>query len=602
MMGVMDFTNNGIGSGCVGNPPNNLTNIPINDAVDMSIFINYNQEFKGSSILYRDNIVQQVCAVLISKKKANAILIGQAGTGKTQIVEYLASLIESKSDLIPKKLHNKTIYELPLSSLVAGTGIVGQLEEKLKNIITFLEEPSNNAILFLDEAHMLFDDHGSSYEKIAQILKPAMARGKIKMILATTNNEYSKIIKDPAFARRLTSCIVEELTIAQSLEVLRNCKSQYEQHHNITIPDTVLSTISDIAENTCFMGSHRPDTVLTLLDRSCSYAVIDRQKKELALKSDPILYNALITAPFVLTQNHIEKTSKELVMGQTEKSSIKKPDLDDALTEIKGQTSIMEKISKGIYYFLNPIFPLNPDEKAPYSILATGSTGTGKTKTAEVLAKALYNENPIILNMTEYSEEYSVSKIIGSPAGYVGYNDVTNMPFSKLETNPYQVILLDEFEKASKPVQRLFMRVFEKGKLETNKGITLDFSKCIIIATTNALTDQNKLKVMGFNTSELKETKQNISQLNHHFDMELINRFSLVVKYNAITEKAYAEILQTIYTDYIARLHTKRLGTNLPVDLPQDDLKMLISSNYIKELGARNASQAVKEYIEEKII
>ena len=138
--------------------------------------------------------------------------------------------------------------------------------------------------------------------------------------------------------------------------------------------------------------------------------------------------------------------------------------------------------------------------------------------------------------------------------------------------------------------------------METNKGITLDFSKCIIIATTNALTDQNKPKVMGFNTSELKETKQNISQLNHHFDMELINRFSLVVKYNAITEKAYAEILQTIYTDYIARLHTKRLGTKLPVDLPQYDLKMLISSNYIKELGARNASRAIKEYIEEKII
>lgn len=600
-MGIIDFTNNNIGSGYVGNAPNNLANIPMNSTVDMSIFINYNDKFKGTNILFRDETVQQISAILISKKKSNAILIGQAGTGKTQIVEYLASLIQAKSDLIPKKLYNKTIYELPLSSLIAGTGIVGQLEEKLTEIIDFLENPANNAILFLDEAHMLFSEN-QSYEKVAQILKPAMARGNIKLILATTNNEYTSIIKDPAFARRLTACPVEELSVQQSIEVLKSCKEQYEKHHNIVIPENLLPVISDIAENTAFIGSHRPDTVLTLLDRSCSYAVIDRQKKELTIKNDPILYNALTNSPLILTKSNIEKTSKELVMGQTKKSEITLNDLTNALSVVRGQDAIISKIAKNIYRFINPILPKKADDKAPYSILATGSTGTGKTKTAEELAKALYNDTPIILNMTEYSESFSTSRIIGSPAGYVGYNEKSEMPFSKLETNPYQVILLDEFEKASKPVQRLFMRVLEKGMLETNKGVTLDFSKCIIIATTNALTEENKQKQIGFGVSELQETKANITKLNDYFDMELINRFSLVVKFNSISKQAYGEILQDIYTEYLALLQQKRLGTNLPSTIENTKLEKLIELNYIKELGARNASKIMKQFIEDELI
>jgi ATPases with chaperone activity, ATP-binding subunit len=478
-----------------------MPNIGSDDDIE-SVFINYNEKFKGgSNCLFRDAIEQQMLSVLIGKKKPNALLVGSAGVGKTNIVEHLAYLIANDSTLIPKQLIGSTVYELPLSSVVSGTGIRGQLEQKIENIVKFVENPKNKVILFIDEIHLLYSG-GEEYKTVAQFLKPALARGTIRVIGATTLQESQNLLNDPAFSRRFSRLIVDELTREQTIEILKSVQGDLFMHYNnfITVDEETLKTVAIFADEYQTAGSHRPDNAITLLDRSMADALIQFNILCESMKNDPN-YNLIKSQTSIaLTESQIEKTAMRLMTGNSKKNKLDKEELATELDRIKGQSHAIETITDALIRQDLNLYP----KKQPLTFLFAGTSGVGKTEIAKIIAKVLTGVKPIILNMTEYHSSASINRIIGSPAGYVGSDSNQELPFDCLESNPYQVILLDEFEKGNKSVQRLFMSAFEEGFIRTNRGKEIDFSKAIFILTTNAA-HKSLSKPLGFAPASTEE-------------------------------------------------------------------------------------------------
>lgn len=577
----------------IGSPPQQ------NDTDISEFTINYNQKFKtAGKTLFRDSVIQQTLAVLIGKNKPNALLVGAAGTGKTKIVEDIAYRIESGDPLIPDKLKGYTIYELILSSLVANTGIVGQLEEKVSGMLKFMSDPKNKAIVFIDEIHML-SSGSETYAKIAQMLKPALARGDIKTIGATTLQESTELMKDPAFNRRFSRVPVDELTRPQTVEILKQCRAGFYIHYQnrVQFSDDTIETCAILADNYKKAGSHRPDNAITLLDRALADAVIRRKVMEENAKNDPNLLQAIQANPMInLTERQLKATAVKLMTGSAEKDSLDKDALAQSLSRIKGQDESINKIVDLLVKDDMNLFP----RKQPLTLLFAGTSGVGKTEVTKIIAEELTGLKPIILNMTEYNSEAAINRIIGAPPGYVGYNSHSESVFDILESNPYQVILLDEFEKCDKAVQRLFMSAFEEGYIETSKGTVIDFSKAIIVATTNASYTK---KSVGFGeTDRTAPSKQVMIQcLSKWFDRELLGRFKEILTFNTLDKDAYREIAADIYRKEAARINAEHRRINLPADIPDDDLDKIVAETYVPELGARPARPNVQRYIEEHV-
>lgn len=565
--------------------------------------INYNRRFATSQpVLFRDDVTAQLVSVLIGKDKPNALLIGPAGCGKTRIVEDLARRIETKDPSLPQSLHGHTIYELPLSAVISGAVYRGEMEERIRSIVEFIQDPNNRAILFIDEIHML-SGRSSDYKAIAQFLKPALARGDIRCIGATTTQEKKDLTDDPALMRRFSIVLVDELTREQTVEILKNVRGSYILHYQNTaaIDETALPMLVDIADEYRPAGSHRPDNALTLLDRAMGDAVVARKRmeEEASRTGNQAMLSALQASPFIpVTEKQIRRTAFRLMTGNAVQPEYDETAMKNALSVIKGQD---RPISEILRLLKRDSLNLYPKTK-PTAVLLAGASGVGKTEVTKIIARTLTGTVPIILNMTEYHSPASINRIIGSPPGYVGSDSNAELPFDALESNPYQFILLDEFEKADPAVQRLFMSALEEGKIRTNRGGELDFSRATIVATTNAGHTDRSASI-GFGNKKGPETvRQTAQTLSKCFDMALLNRFTKILTFNDISEDTYKEIVADKYRKEVSRILSIHPRMKLKPELDDDELNEITKQTYVPQFGARPAEKAVMDCIENQVL
>lgn len=599
-MGISNFTGTKPPPNTGSNAPFSLPGQPAAPDVD-EILTNYNDKFKTAGpTLFRDELVHQALGILIGKNKPNALLIGPAGTGKTKIAEDIAYRLANNDPIIPDKLKNYVIYELPLSLLVSGSSLQGALEEKVHSVCEFAEDPANKAIIFIDEIHQLTQSTNSTYDKIAQILKPALARGAMKVIAATTNQEAQSLMDDPAFNRRFSRLIVDEFTREQTVEILKHSRGSFIQHYNnkIALDDTVMETTARLADEYHAAGSHRPDSAITLLDRAIGAAIVNRKIMEQQAANDPALLSAIQSVSVIpITEKLIKNTAMQLMTGNSKPKQFDEQALAEALAPIKGQQEAIQSIIKNIKRRDMGLMPRN----TPLTMLLAGVSGCGKTEVTKLLAEYLTGIKPIILNMTEYTNPSAIQRIIGAPPGYIGYSSNAELPFDALETNPYQVILLDEFEKGDKSVQRLFMSAFDEGYIKTSKGTTIDFSRSIIIATTNA-GHKERANTLGFAPVKQKNKQSDtIKTLSQWFDTELLNRFHDILTFNELDRDTYKEILAEKYKAEVKTIKDERPRLQILDEIPDDKLEELVDETFIPAFGARPATKTAHRFIEEQI-
>ncbi len=493
----------------------------------------------------RDRELQQLLQTLCKKEKNNALLIGKAGVGKTALVEKLALKINQQD--VPRILRNKTIFELSLSSIVAGTKYRGEFEEKFKKIIQKVIQ-AKDAILFIDEIHNLIGAGGAEGAiDASNILKPYLARRDLTIIGATTIDEYYKYFeKDQAMNRRFAIIKLNENTKEETKEILLGLKKQYQDYHQIQIKRECIDYIIDLCEHYLPQRVF-PDKAIDVLDLSC---VKTSFLNESSMK-----------------KVHIEKVIEEIT-GLTIHKKVSYQELKIHLNEhIFGQEEAIHTIVHSIQSLTAYPHPTQP--QGVYLLL--GSSGVGKTETAKIIAK-LMNRNFIKLDMSEYSDPTSVNKIIGSSPGYVGYDDHSSL-LHEIILHPNSILLLDEIEKAHPQVMHLFLQVFDEGYLKDNHQHFITFKDTIIIMTSNVV-HQNNISV-GFK-------KQTFSKesLKEFFSEEFLNRINEIISYKTLTQKDYEEILVK----------------NAPIPLTKEMI-IDILEGYDFSLGARPLLVKMRKYI-----
>ena len=448
-----------------------------------------------------------------------------------------------------------------------------------------------------------------SYEQISQILKPALSRGDIKVIGATTMSEAQKLYKDPAFERRMQSVIVNELTEDQSLEILESIAPTTSSRYN-TIPLTtdLLRFMVDMSQKYSNGKSHQPDASVTLLDRVCAQLHVKR-KRDIENAKDPNtgnpqLLQILQTTPIVVNETNIEGIAVSLLRGHASNPTV---DYDEATTEIKetvlGQDEQIDFVMSKIKGRSLGLF----ETTKPLAFLWAGNSGTGKTELAKQLAKRIVDTELIIINMNELSESHHTARLIGAPAGYVGYDSMQELPLDPLKTNPHRVILLDEFEKAHREVRRLFMSALDEGYMKTARGERIRFDKAIVIATTNEGFSNKKEPVVGFGQQIVKESNLNatLDRFGDTFEPEILNRFqNNIVGFNDITKEVYATILQNVYKKRLEYIATKKpkYRKRFADELDETTLQTLVDQSYVKKFNARPSQATIDNYIESQII
>lgn len=577
------------------------------------LLINYNERFKNAEpTLFRDVLVEQVLSVVISKNKPNVLLVGSAGVGKTKIVEDIARRIANNDVLIPDQLKGRTIYELQISTLLAGAGMVGALEEKVNSILEFVADPKNKAILFIDEIHQITGGSSTGStdpvaRKVSQILKPALARGDMSVIGATTSNESRSFDTDPAFARRFTRLIVDELTPSQTLTILHKVRGGLVEHyrHQITVSDDVLEATLKVTQEFSRADAHRPDNAITLLDRAMADRVLEHKRliATAERKGDQATATVLKSVTQVpLTKTRVLLVAKRLLTGNAEPTPFDAFDLQTVLTSsLTGQDDVLTKISDELARQQLDLFPV----KTAKAWMFAGASGVGKTQAAKIISQEMTGAEPIILNMAEYHESHSASKIVGAPPGYVGSDSNAERPFDTLESNPYRVILLDEFEKADKSVQRLFLSAFDEGYIRNSDGKKLDFSRALIICTTNAARESLGKPALGFGSDSKRAPNADLNRaLAGFFDTELLGRFSLVVGFNQISRSTYQQIMAQGYEQLRAQIVADKpqYASVLPTQMSTDELQAVVQTSYVESQGARPAMRAIRAHIENTLL
>ena len=511
---------------------------------------NFNQLVKKQERLMigRDKELEQLFLTLCKKEKNNALLIGKAGVGKTALVEKLALKINEHD--VPENLKNKVVFELNLSSIVAGTKYRGEFEEKFKKIIDKVIQ-AKDAILFIDEIHNLIGAGGAEGAiDASNILKPYLARKDLTIIGATTIEEYYKYFeKDQAMNRRFAVIKLNENSKEETKAILLGLKKQYQDYHHIEISDECVDNVITLCDQYLIQKVF-PDKALDVLDLSCVKAIFLNDK--------------------VLKISHIEKVIEELT-GMTLHGDLSYDDIEKQLsTEIIGQ-------NKAVHTMIESLESLSkyPHPHKPCGVyLLAGSSGIGKTLTAKVLAKAL-NRNFIKLDMSEYSESSSVSKIIGSPPGYVGYDDHLSL-LHEIILHPNSILLLDEIEKAHPQVMHLFLQVFDEGTLKDNHHHLITFKDTIIMMTSNVASQNNPS--VGF-----KKTSFSKEALKESFSEEFLNRIDEIIPYKQLTKKDLKEIMIK----------------NSPVKLSSSMINEIIK-DYDVSIGARSLLSKMKKYLVSK--
>lgn len=617
-MGLSNFTphdddaNNQAGSGTGPGAPNIVSVGPSAPSHNHTItggseigdmLINYNEEHKKSyPALFRDEIVTQTMSIISSSRKPNALLVGPAGVGKTAIVEEIARRIANQEASVPPQLKNTTIYELPIATLVAGAGIVGELENRITDIIKFAQDPDNDALLFIDEIHIIANDSNPTYSKIAQILKPALARGYLRVIAATTMGEAKRLDDDPAFKRRFSSVIVDELNREQTRSILDVVLPGMLTHYQnkVSVASDVLDDIVATADRLMSTG-HRPDTAITLLDRALSHSVISHHAAiQEALASGNTSYAQMLQqiTQIPLTSKRLNTIAMLLVTGQSQPPQLDVETLESELSRLKGQEDVLPRLVDALRRRELNIFP----QTRPTSWLFAGASGVGKSETAKIISQMVTGQEPILLNMAEFHDAHTINRIIGSPSGYVGSESARERPFDTLASNPYRVIVLDEFEKAHMSVQRLFLSALDTGEIQMANSPAVDMSRCIVIATTNAGRQKLSGSQMGFGNHTQNISKQSLTnELQNSFDAELLGRFDDLIAFMPLGTDEYAEILRDEYDRQVARICAENPGMSFdPID--DDTIDRLVAETYLKDQGARPAVRAIRGFIEDSLL
>ena len=498
-------------------------------------------------VIGRDKEINEVIEVLLRKKKSNPLLIGPAGVGKTAIVEELAKRINAKD--VPFPLLNKKIIDLPMGDLVSGTKYRGEFEERLTKIIKEVIK-NKDIILFIDEVHTMVNAGGAEGAiNAGDILKPYLARGELKVIGATTTEEYEKFIaKDKALERRFETIFVKEPTLDEAKEILLGLKSSYENHHNIKITNKNIDDIVFLANKYLFKKKN-PDKTIDLLDSICAYVkrknilkedlialeqkveALTKQKEKYVL--DNLFDKALDTC---LKLNEIEQEINALKQNKSDEITYmdilkvieQKSNIPLFINKDELLNKIKEALFVNILYEDKALNKLIDNLKIFYNnerslkLLLTGPSGVGKTSCVKILKEVTKN-NLIRLDMSEYKDQTSLSKLIGTHGGYIGYNDP--FIFKEVKYNPYSIILVDELEKAHPSIINLFLQIMDEGFIHDAHGETIDFSHTLIIMTSNVGGKEN----VGF-------INQGAEDLQEYFSEEFLGRFDDIISFNKITK------------------------------------------------------------------
>ena len=541
------------------------------------------------AVIGRDKEIDLVIESLLRKKKSNPLLIGPAGVGKTAIVEELARRITEKA--VPSPLLNKKIIELPMGDLVSGTKYRGEFEERLTKIIKEVIK-NKNIILFIDEVHTMVNAGGAEGAiNAGDILKPYLARGDLRVIGATTTEEYEKFIaKDKALERRFETIMVNEPTLEETKDILLGLKSSYEAHHNIKITDENINDIVSLGSRYLFRKKN-PDKTIDLLDSVCAYVkrknnfkekLISYEKKLKELntqKEDYVLENSFDKALKVcikisefeekinaLKENKEDDITKEDILRVIEHKSniplfINKEELiekikDELFASILYEDEALNKLIENLKAFY--------ETESCTKLLLVGPSGVGKTSCVKLLSKVTGN-NLIRLDMSEYKESSSISKLIGITQGYIGYDD--SFIFKEVKYNPYSIILVDELEKAHPSIMNLFLQIMDEGVIHDSHGEAIDFSHTLIIMTSNAYKNNN----VGF-------SRKNKEDLTEYFSEEFLGRFDDLIFFNILTKEQVLTYLKE-------KINDKTL----------DYEKMLVDTSFEK-YGFRYINKIINKY------
>ena len=587
------------------------------------------------NIIGRDSEINRTVQILCRRTKNNPCLIGEPGVGKTAIAEGLA--IKIAKGEVPARLMDKEIYLLDLTALVAGTQFRGQFEGRIKGLVDEVKH-EGNIILFIDEVHNLVgtgDSEGTM--NAANILKPALSRGEIQVIGATTFNEYRKYIeKDAALERRFQPVKIEEPSIDDAYRMLLGIKSYYEDYHKVCINDSLVYKAVTMSER-FITDRYLPDKAIDLLDESCTCAnlrnpAISKYQMMLEKKNnimdgidrlsspeegEDIDYELIskLKSQLINIDNELpelEEKAKDnqvleadlakvislwtgIPVSKVEQGEIAKlATLDNELkAHIIGQDDAIEKVANAVRRGRIQISP----KKRPQSFIFVGPTGVGKTELVKQLANSLFDspENLIRLDMSEYMEKFSVSRIIGSPPGYVGYDDAGQLT-EKVRRKPYSVILFDEIEKAHKDVLNILLQILDEGRITDAQGRTVNFENTVIIMTSNAgSTDQN---TMGFAKSQDDINKEvTMKALERFLRPEFLGRVDEIVIFNKLTFDNFEKIAKIMLDELVPSLKDKG------IDLSYDDSVpvYLAKKAYGSKKNARGLRDAVRRDVEEKI-
>lgn len=585
------------------------------------------------NIIGRDKEIARVVQILSRRTKNNPCLIGEPGVGKTAIAEGIAQRINDGN--VPFNLADKKVYLLDLTALVAGTQFRGQFESRVKGLVDEVKR-EGNIILFVDEVHNLVgagDSEGSM--NAANILKPALSRGEVQVIGATTFSEYRKYIeKDSALERRFQPVTVNEPTVEETVDVLLGIKKYYENYHRVHISDYLIRVCAVLSER-YITDRFLPDKAIDLLDEGCARACIrspeiaeyDKLKKEIAVlegmeksiseQSEPD-YQALAEVKGKLIHAHedekalkeraesVQVTEEDIAkvvelwtgipankIAETEFLKIAK--LEGALKKrVLGQNEAVETLARAIK---RTRVRLNK-RRRPASFIFVGPTGVGKTELVKALAEEMFDSpEPLIrLDMTEYMEKHSVARMIGSPPGYVGYDEAGQLT-EKVRRRPYSVILFDEIEKAHPDVMNILMQILDEGKVDDAHGRTINFENTIICMTSNAGSSDKSLGV-GFNRTENEISRDKAMKgLREFLRPEFISRIDEIVVFRQLDKKDFASIASLMLDEMIEPLSEK----NISISYDSKALSLIAEKAYGKPYGARDIRRVIRQEIEDRI-
>ena len=588
-------------------------------------------------IVGRDKEIARTIQILSRRTKNNPCLIGEPGVGKTAIAESLAISIVNGN--VPTRLKNKEIYLLDLTALVAGTQFRGQFESRIKGLIDEVKE-AGNIILFIDEVHNLVGagETESNSMNAANILKPALSRGEIQVIGATTFTEYRKYIeKDSALERRFQPVTVVEPSINDTVDVLKGIKSYYEVYHRINISDNLVRKMVILSER-YITDRFLPDKAIDLLDESAAYASLRNvamekydavaenlnklkaQETKITSAADPdsIDYEKLaeVRSEIAKVNEDLKKLSKKAFgVNVTEddvayvielwtgihSSKIKEDELaklskieDKLKSKIIGQDEAVEAVASAIKRSRVQISP----RRRPASFIFVGPTGVGKTELVKVLSKELFDspETFIRLDMSEFMEKHSVSRIIGSPPGYVGYDD-SGQVTEKVRRRPYSVLLFDEIEKAHPDVMNILLQILDEGRITDAQGRQVNFENTIIVMTSNAGSDK-KDGAMGFAKTQNDLTKEKAEKaLADFLRPEFLSRIDEIIVFKNLDMNAFEKIAKLMLDEYVETLAERNIS------LVYDDsvLKWLAEKSFGGKSAARDLRNLIRKDVEDKI-